>query len=74
MMRIIDHGWGMEVAWIVGIILLTVSIFLLVRALKKTVRQFQFKNRSFPTKRRERYFLNQTARVEYEEERELLKS
>jgi len=74
MINIINHSLGMGLVWIIGISLLTISFWLLFRALLKLNQQYQLKNRLTRSAGNERYFINKPGSMEYEEEGELLKS
>lgn len=63
------HGWGMGWAWILGLVILVVIIWLVVKAVNQGSSASQSKNRSALDILKERYARGEINKEEYEEKR-----
>ena len=71
-MNIIDHGWGMGVAWIIGLLLLSVSIYFLSKALQHS-QPFSRNHKHSLRSLKEKYARSEITEEQYERNAELLK-
>jgi len=63
------HGWGMGWAWILGLVILVIIIWFVVKAVNQDGSTNQSKNKSALNILKERYARGEISKKEYEEKR-----
>lgn len=72
MMDVINHGWGMGLGWIVGLLVLIVIIWIIIKVMNRNNAPKIPNNKSPMDILNERYARGEITKQEYEEKRKAI--